>query len=76
MALGECGRYLLYLDYFVKFLKYWCKIIQMPEHRYPNQCYLMLKYQDDKDKHSYATNVRNLLFSYGFWFCMDITRCG
>ena len=75
MALGECGRYPLCLDYFVKFLKYWCKIIQMPEHRYPKQCYLMLKNLDDIDKHRYATNVRNLLFSYGFgfvWISQDV----
>ena len=47
----------------------------MPTHRYPKQCYIMLKNLDDHSRHTYATEVRNLLFSYGFgyiWISQDI----
>ena len=47
----------------------------MPNNRYPKQCYLMLKYLDEKNKHTYAFEVRKLLFSYGYgfiWLSQDI----
>ena len=75
MALGECGRYPLCLDYYVKFLKYWCKLIHMAPYRYPKQCYIMLKKLDDCGRHTYATELRNLLFTHGFgfvWISQDI----
>ena len=68
MFLGDCGRYPLCLDYFVRFIKYWCKLLQMPNNRYPKQCYLMLKYLDENNKDTYACEVRKLLFSYGYDF--------
>ena len=75
MVLGECGRFPLCLEYYVKFIKYWLRIIQMPSHRYPKQCYLMLKRLDDDNRHTYASEVRNLLFSYGYgyvWIAQDV----
>lgn len=75
MVLGECGRFPLCLDYHVKFIKYWCKLLHMPQHRFPKQCYIMLKRIDDSGKHTYASDVRNLLFRHGFgfvWISQDI----
>ena len=43
VALGECGRLPLCIDHHIKCIKYWCKLLCMPENRYPRNCYLMLK---------------------------------
>ena len=40
VALGECGRLPLCITYHVKCIKYWCNLLQMPEHRYPKNCYI------------------------------------
>jgi hypothetical protein len=65
VALGECGRMPLCIDHHVKIIKYWCKPLCMPEHRYPRNCYLMLTRQDNVGKKNW---VKNLLYTYGFGF--------
>ncbi len=75
MALGDCGRYPLCTTYFSKCISYWCRLIQMPNHRYPRNCYLMLKAHDDMGRVNWASNVRNLLYKYGFgfvWISQDV----
>ena len=47
VALGDCGRLPLSVFYQTNRIKYWCKLIQMHEWRYPKQCYLMLKRLDE-----------------------------
>ena len=37
MVYGECGRYPLYITSYCRCLKYWFKIITMPEHRLPKK---------------------------------------
>lgn len=36
-ALSECGRYPLAVTYMCNSVKYWAKVVQMPDHRYPKQ---------------------------------------
>ena len=75
VALGECGRLPLCTNYHMKCVHYWCKLLQMSNHRYPKNCYLMLKGLDDVGRRSWASNVRELLFKYGFgfvWVSQDI----
>jgi hypothetical protein len=75
IAQGECGRLPLSVTYHTNFIKYWCRLIQMPEHRYPRQCYFMLKSLDDLGRCTWATKVKNILFKYGFgyvWLSHDI----
>jgi hypothetical protein len=75
MALGECGRLPLCIDYYIKCLKYWIKLLQMPAFRYPKNCYLMLKSHDDAGRVNWATSVKNLLFKHGFgyvWIAQDV----
>ena len=47
VALGECGRYPIYIDYYSYCIKYWCRLLVMPNNRYPRNCYLMQKSLDD-----------------------------
>ena len=66
VALGECGRLPLWVTYHTDCIKYWCKLIHMGGHRYPKQCYEMLKSLDNVGRLTWETKVRNLFFRYGF----------
>ena len=77
MALGECGRLPLCVLYMVKCVRYWVKLLQMPSHRYPKQCYLMLKRLDDVGRQTWATRIRMFLYSHGFgyaWVAHEIAN--
>ena len=66
IALGECGRLPLVTEYLLKCIKYWCKLLYMSDDRTPKNCYIMLKRLDDLGRRNWATNVKELLFKYGF----------
>ena len=47
----------------------------MPSHKYPKQCYNILKFLDDTGSNCWATKIRALLYKYGFsfiWICQDV----
>ena len=68
IVLGECGRLPLCISYMSNCIKYWCKLLHMPNSRYPKQCYVMLKRQDESGRTNWASKVKELLFKYGFGF--------
>ena len=68
IALGECGRLPLCIIYYTKCIKYWCKLLQMPDYRYPKNCYKMLLAQDNAGRTNWVSNVKSMLFRYGFGF--------
>ena len=75
MALGECGRYPIYRNSIIRCIQYWIKLIQMPEWRYPRKAYNMLYSLDCAERYTWATSVKNILFSFGFgyvWISQDI----
>ena len=65
-AIGECGRLPLVVCYTIKAIKYWIKLTQMANHRYPRQCYLMLKSLTEAGKTTWASHIKLLLFENGF----------
>ena len=67
-ALGECGRFPLAVFYMTQTVKYWIKLTQMTNHRYPRQCYLMLRSLTDAGKTTWASHIKKLLFEHGFWY--------
>ena len=67
-ALGECGRLPLAVSYMTQTVKYWVKLTQMTNDRYPRQCYLMLRALTEADKITWATHVKKLLFEHGFGY--------
>ena len=74
-VLGDCGRYSLSVTYYKRCIKYWLKIIQTPDGRYIKECYRVLKELDDFGRKTWATNVRTLLYRYGFghvWFAQGV----
>ena len=68
IVLGECGRLPMCITYYTTCVKYWCKLTQMEDGRYPKHCYYMLKKLDDANRITWATHVKKLLFQYGFGF--------
>ena len=67
-VLGECGRYCMAVSYMTQCIKYWLRLIQMPTHRYPHQCYKMLRSLDEAGRTTWASHVRTLLFTHGFGY--------
>ena len=76
LALSECGRYPISITYMSRCIKYWAKILQMPDHRYPKQCYAMLRSLSEAGKTTWATNVRMLLYKYGFGYVWESNTIG
>ena len=74
-VLGECGRLPLAVYYMTNCIKYWIKLIKMPDARYPKACYNMLKAYGDRGKVTWTTHIRALLAKYGFryvWMSQEI----
>jgi hypothetical protein len=74
-ALGECGKPTLHTFQLIRLIKYWVRIIQLPDYRYPKIVYKMLHRLDVNGKINWASAVKNILLSYGFgyaWFAQDI----
>ena len=72
---GECGRLPLCTYYLTQSFKYWIKVLRMDTHRYPFHCYKMLKQLDDTGRKPWASNIKQLLFSFGFgfvWLAQDV----
>ncbi len=65
-TVGECGRFPIYVQCIKKCVKYWLKLLQMPSYRYPKCCYLMLKRMDERGKHTWATDIKTVLYKFGF----------
>ena len=52
------GIYPLAVHYHTTCLKYWLKLLKMPNNRYLKACYLMLKNLDDRNRFTLVTSVR------------------
>ena len=67
MLYGECGRYPLYIKNTVHTcIKYWLKLIALPNARLCKQSYDMLLIQLDKGKENWAYSVKKCLSENGF----------
>lgn len=75
-ALSECGRFPLAVFYIAQCIKYWVKLTQMPNHRYPRQCYLMLRSLTEAGKTTWTTHIKTLLFEYGFGYAWIADNVG
>ena len=75
LALGECGRLPLAISYMTQCLKYWVRLLQMETHRYPKQCYEMLRSLDSLGRKTWASDIKCMLFTFGFsyvWIAQDV----
>ena len=68
---GELGRYPIYLNSYIKCIKYWLHLTRMDNKRIPFKCYKTLFEIDRCGKITWATNVRKFLQSHGFAYVWD-----
>ena len=52
--------------FFVKSVKYWLRILKMPDHRFPYKSYKMLFYLHEQNRKTWDSTVCFLLYKYGF----------
>lgn len=66
LVYGELNRYPILINSAMNCIRYWLRIVQMPDDRIPKQAYLMLCKFDAKGSKTWATNVRSFLYENGF----------
>ena len=70
MVYGETGRYPLYIDSTLSSIRYWFKLLKMPESRYPKQCLLHMTAALNRRERFYTPfwvqNIRDCLIKFGF----------
>lgn len=76
IALGECGRFPVYVEVYTRIVKYWCRLLHMHDSRYPKQCYQMLMLHDISGRKNWASQVRKLLCRHGFGFVWEMQSVG
>ena len=76
VAMGECGRFPIFIDSYCRVIKFWCKIMEMNDKRYPKQCYNMLVAHDKSGRINWVTKIRNILYKYGYGFVWEAQGVG
>ena len=62
-VLGDCGRFPIWIESTKRCIKYWIKIINMPD-----SCCVKSDILDEYSQINWVTKVRQLLFSNGFGY--------
>ena len=73
---GELGRYPLKVITFTKCIKFWLRIVQMEESRIPKKAYNMLLFLQRQNYDTWACNVRNVLYMYGYGIVWEAQSVG
>ena len=68
MMYGDTARYPLYINAYVRTVRYWLKITRINEKRLPYKAYLMLLHLDEQEKKNWVTKIRTTLFRFGFGY--------
>ena len=61
MVYGELGRYPLFVNTYIRTVKFWFRLLQLDQDRLPRQAYLMLKSVDDNGKDCWVSGIRNFV---------------
>ena len=73
-VLGDSGRRPIAIIYHLRCFKFWLKLKNMSDERYPKRCYLMLKVHDSNGRKNWVTDVKDMLQRFGcghFWDDQD-----
>ena len=65
-VLGECGRERLYVTCIIKCVKYWLRIISLPDESLSRSCYSVMYNRCHLGKTNWASKIRDILYCYGF----------
>lgn len=63
---GETGRYPLFVNFKVRCIKYWFRLLQLPNARIARQSYTMLYRLSENGSENWVSKIRDLLCSNGF----------
>ena len=72
-VLGECGRHSVYVGLYcyVRCIKYWLKILTLPNDSIVKSCYMMLQNYCNNGRTNWASEVKKLLYHYGFDYAWE-----
>ena len=68
LVYGELGRFPIYLNSYIKCIRYWLKLVRMNDNRLPAVAYKILRDLDNKGETTWVTKIRRWLCTYGFAF--------
>ena len=72
LVYGESGRYHLYIDSSLSAIRYWLKVLKMPETRYPKQCLIHMTSMLEKGERQrhftvpWIKKIKDCLVKFGF----------
>ena len=69
--LGECGRSNLYVNCYIRSIKYWLKLIQIPDGSLLKSCYTMLLKHCNAGRINWAWEIKQLLYRFGFGYIWE-----
>ena len=70
-VLGECGSYPIFITCYENVIKYWLKIVSLTDECLLKSCYDMLLNYDLAGRKNWASEVKLLLYSYGFGYIWE-----
>ena len=70
-VIGDCGRFPMSIETRKRAIKYWLKILKLPDEKYVKKCYNMLHHFDDVGHTNWVTNIKDIFFTYGFGYVWE-----
>ena len=70
-VMGDCRRFPLHIYACKRAVRYWIRIINMPNHRYVYKCYIMLKSLDSVGYINWVTHLKRHLQANGFGYVWE-----
>ena len=67
-VLGDLSRFPLHIFTVKRCVKFWIRLLKLPNTRYSKKCYNMLKYFDSIGYKNWVTEIRQLLCTNGFGY--------
>jgi len=69
--LGECGRNCMYVFCHLRSIKYWLKLLLLPDDSLLKACYTMLFIQCNAGRLNWASEIKRILYYYGFGYVWE-----
>jgi len=69
--LGECGRNCMYVFCHLRSIKYWLKLLMLPDDSLLKSCYTMLFIHSNAGRLNWAGEIKRILYSYGFGYVWE-----
>ena len=73
---GELGRYPLQVVCYTKCIKFWLRLVTMSDSRFPKKAYNTLLFLQSRNYSTWACNVRNVLYMYGYGIVWEAQSVG